>query len=64
MWARKSREYRAAKTTDDIGRFDDESRSYSVVTSVGRSRAHMTVLRREDVQSKGASWDRNPYRIV
>jgi hypothetical protein len=24
----------------------------------------MTVLRREDVQSRGASWDRCPYRIA
>src|SRR3954465_10973374 len=24
----------------------------------------MTVLRREDVQSKGASWDNGPYRIA
>jgi len=42
---------RAAETTDDRGRFDDESRWYTVVTAVARGRAHMTVLRREDVQS-------------
>src|SRR5438046_6479392 len=54
----------AAETTDVRGRFDDESRSYTVVTTVPRGRAHMTVLRREDVQSEGASWDRSPYRMV
>src|SRR5438552_17889648 len=53
----------AAETTDVRGRFDDESRSYTVVTTVPRGRAHMTVLRREDVQSAGASWDRSPYRM-
>src|SRR5207244_431950 len=31
---------------------------------MARGRAHMTVLRREDVQSKVASWDGSPYRIV
>src|SRR2546425_12188384 len=35
-----------------------------VVTAVARGRAHMTVLRREDVQSRVASWDGNPYRIA
>jgi len=35
-----------------------------VVTAVARGRAHMTVLRREDVQSRGASWDGSPYRIA
>src|ERR1700676_2912206 len=29
-----------------------------------RGRAHMTVLRREDVQSKVASWDGCPYRMI
>src|SRR6516162_5709146 len=36
---------------------------YSVVTPVARGRAHMTVLRREDVQSRVASWDKRPYRM-
>ena len=31
---------------------------------VARGRAPMTVLRREDVQSRVASWDRCPYRIA
>jgi hypothetical protein len=50
---------RATKVTDDIGRFDDESRWYPVVTPVPRGRARMTVLRREDVQSRGARWNRS-----
>jgi hypothetical protein len=54
----------AAETTDVRGRFDDESRSYTVVTTVARGRAHMTVLRREDVQSEGANWNRSSYRMV
>src|SRR6266542_6122597 len=53
----------AAETTDVRGRFDDESRSYTVVTTVARGRAHMTVLRREDVQSTGANWNRSSYRM-
>src|SRR5438552_3989657 len=52
-----------AETTDVRGRFDDESRSYTVVTTVARGRAHMTVLRREDVQSADASWNRRSYRM-
>jgi hypothetical protein len=55
---------RAPKVADDIGRFDDESRSYPVITPVAQGRARMTVLRREDVQSRGASWDQNPYRMT
>src|SRR5262245_53369128 len=35
-----------------------------MVTAVTRGRAHMTVLRREDVQSRVASWDGSPYRIA
>lgn len=35
-----------------------------MVTAVARGRAHMTVLRREDVQSRVASWDGRPYRIA
>ena len=35
-----------------------------MVIAVARDRAHMTVVRREDVQSKVASWDDGPYRIV
>jgi hypothetical protein len=60
----RARRVRAAETTEDRGRFDDESHSYSVVTTVARGRAHMTVLRREDVQSRIASWDESPYRIT
>src|ERR1700730_13954283 len=35
-----------------------------MVTAVARGRAHMTVLRREDVQSRVASWDGCPYRML
>ena len=38
---------RAAETTNDRGLFDDESRSYSVIITVARDSARMTVLRRE-----------------
>ena len=37
----------AAETTNDRGRFDDESRCYSVIITVARDSAPMTVLRRE-----------------
>src|SRR5688500_2101491 len=40
-----------AETTHARGRFNHESRSCTVVASVTRARVHMTVLRREDVQS-------------
>jgi hypothetical protein len=31
-----------------------------VITAIARGSAHMTVLRREDVQSNRASWDERP----
>ena len=37
----------AAETTNDPGRFDDESRCYSVIITVARDSARMTVIRRE-----------------
>ena len=37
----------AAETTNDRGRFDDESRCYSVIITVARDSARMTVLRRK-----------------
>ncbi|MCY3818892.1 MAG: hypothetical protein OXH52_05945, partial [Gammaproteobacteria bacterium] len=35
---------RAAETTNDRGRFDDESRCYSVIITVARDSARMTVI--------------------
>jgi hypothetical protein len=35
-----------------------------VCDTIARSRARMTVLRREDMQSRVASWDGSPYRIA
>ena len=42
---------RAAETTNDRGRFDDESRWYSVIITVARDSARMTVFRRESEPS-------------
>ena len=44
---RPSAQEGGAETTNDPGRFDDESRCYSVIITVARDSARMTVIRRE-----------------
>jgi len=55
---------RAAETTDARGASTTSHADIRWFTAVARGRAHMTVLRREDVQSRVASWDEGPCRIA
>ena len=50
---RSIRAERTAETTNERGRFDDESRWYSVIITVARDSARKTVVRREGRPSNG-----------